>query len=81
MKFSIILESICLNYHIISGSLSLPFTALVKPDDVTTFRSKKEIRDAFVEAGVIFGAKTVLTCGSGVSAAVLGFGLHLMGKL
>lgn len=64
----------------IPGSLSLPFTSLMKEGDVNTFRSKEEIRDAFVDSGVVFGSKVVLSCGSGVTAAVLGFGLHLIGK-
>ena len=62
------------------GSLNLPFTMLVKEDDVTTFKSPTEVRDAFKDAGVIFGSKVVLTCGSGVSAAVLALGLNLLGQ-
>lgn len=64
----------------IPGSLNLPFTVLVKDDDVTTFKSPEEIRDAFRDAGIIFGSKIVLTCGSGVSAANLAIGLDLMGQ-
>lgn len=64
----------------IPGSLNLPFNLLCKDDDVTTFKSLEEIRDAFVQSGLIFGAKSILTCGSGVSAAVLMLGLHLLGK-
>jgi len=64
----------------IPGSLSLPFTALVTADDMTKFRSKEEIRDAFVDAGIIFGPKVIFSCGSGVSAAVLVLGMDLLGK-
>ena len=64
----------------IPGSLNLPFNLLCKDDDVNTFKSLEEIRDAFVQSGLIFGAKSILTCGSGVSAAVLLLGLHLLGK-
>jgi len=64
----------------IPGSLNLPFTLLCKDDDVNTFKSLEEIRDAFLQSGLIFGAKSILSCGSGVSAAVLLFGLHLLGK-
>mmetsp|Transcript_14260 Transcript_14260/g.13773 ORF Transcript_14260/g.13773 Transcript_14260/m.13773 type:complete len:320 (-) Transcript_14260:656-1615(-) len=64
----------------IPGSLNLPFTMLVKDDDVTKFKSPEEIRDVFREAGIIFGSKIVLTCGSGVSAANLALGLNLMGQ-
>lgn len=62
------------------GSLNLPFTMLVQDDDFTKFRSPTEIRDAFKDAGVIFGSRIVLTCGSGVSAAVLALGLNLLGQ-
>jgi len=64
----------------IPGSLSLPFTLLVKSDDVTTFRSKEEIKTQLEDNGVVLGAKTILSCGSGVSAAVLAFGLTHIGK-
>ena len=64
----------------IPGSLNLPFTSILKTGDVTTFKSPEEIRDAFVDAGIVFGSKIVLTCGSGVSAAVLALGLDSIGK-
>ena len=64
----------------IPGSLNLPFTKLVMDDDVTKFKTPAEIRDAFKEAGVVFGSKIVLTCGSGVSASVLALGLNLLGQ-
>ena len=43
---------------------------LSQDGDVTTFKSPAEIRDAFKHAGVVFGSRIILTCGSGVSAAV-----------
>lgn len=64
----------------IPGSLNLPFSLLVDDNDITTFKSPEEIRKAFIDAGVIFGSKTILSCGSGVSAAVLAVGLNLLGK-
>ena len=64
----------------IPGSLNLPFTALLKDGDLNSFKSPKEIRDAFVGSGIIFGSKIVLSCGSGVSAAVLAMGLDVIGK-
>ena len=64
----------------IPGSLNLPFTSLVTDGDVTKFKTPAEIRDAFKEAGVVFGSKIVLTCGSGVSASVLALGLNLLGQ-
>jgi thiosulfate/3-mercaptopyruvate sulfurtransferase len=64
----------------IPGSLNLPFTELVKTGDFSTFKTPAEIRDAIVNSGVILGSNVILSCGSGVSAAVLGFGMHLIGK-
>lgn len=64
----------------IPGALSLPFTEIVAAGDPTTFRSPAEIRDAFKAAGLIMGSDVILSCGSGVTAAVLCFGLHLLGK-
>ena len=58
----------------------MPFTAIVKDDDVTSFRSPEEIRDAFLNAGLIFGTKAVFSCGSGVTACVLAVGLDILGK-
>lgn len=60
------------------GALSLPFTALVQSDDVTTFRSLAEIEQAFEAAGVVLGCRTITSCGSGVSAAVLSMGHYLI---
>lgn len=64
----------------IPGALSLPFTSIVQPNDCNVFRPIPEIRDAFVDSGYIMGSQAVLSCGSGVTAAVLAFGLHLIGK-
>lgn len=64
----------------IPGSLNLPHVYLTKEDDITSFRSKEEIRDAFKNAGIVFGSRIILSCGSGVSAATLAFGLELIGK-
>ena len=58
----------------------MPFTTLLKEGDFTTFKALPEIRDQFQDAGLIFGSRAILSCGSGVSAAVLCFGLHLLGK-
>lgn len=63
----------------IPGSLCLPFNQLLKDGDVTTFKSVPEIRDALTEAGIVVGSNVVCSCGSGVTASVLFFGLHLIG--
>lgn len=63
----------------IPGSLSLPFNNLLIQGDFTTFRSPSEMKAAFEEAGLVFGAKAILSCGSGVTASVLAMGLHILG--
>ena len=62
----------------IPGSLNLPFGRVLKPNG--TFRDAVGIRAAFAEAGVDLDKPVVTTCGSGVTAAVLLFALHLIGK-
>lgn len=63
----------------IPGSLNLPFTALMEDGDVTRFKSPLAIKNTFQRAGLILGSDVILSCGSGVTAAVLFFGLHLLG--
>lgn len=64
----------------IPGSLSLPLGDILAPDDVTKFRSLEEIRQIFDESGVVFGSNVITSCGSGVSAAVLTFAMHMLGN-
>jgi thiosulfate/3-mercaptopyruvate sulfurtransferase len=62
----------------IPGSRNLPFGRMLKPDG--TFRDDAGLRAAFVEAGIDLEQPVVTTCGSGVTAAVLLFAMHLLGK-
>ncbi len=62
----------------IPGSRNLPFGRMLKPDG--TFRDEAGLRAAFAEAGIDLQRPVVTTCGSGVTAAVLLFALHLLGK-
>ena len=62
----------------IPGSRSLPFDRLVDPTSKTV-RPPEEIAAAFDAAGVARDRPVVCSCGSGVTAAVLAFGLHLVG--
>jgi thiosulfate/3-mercaptopyruvate sulfurtransferase len=64
----------------IPNSLNLPFYQLLRIDGDMTFRPAAEITAAFLASGLDFGAPVVTTCGSGVTAAFLAFGLHLLGK-
>lgn len=62
----------------IPGSKSLPQSKLFKPDN--SWKQGDELRSEFEAAGVDLDKPMVTTCGSGVTAAVLLFGAHLVGK-
>lgn len=62
----------------IPGALNLPFTDVLNADG--TYRSTEEIRSAFEAAGLDMTRPVVATCGSGVTASVLLFALHLIGE-
>ncbi|HEY6965799.1 MAG TPA: sulfurtransferase [Erythrobacter sp.] len=61
----------------IPGALNLPFTAVLGADG--TYKTPAELRAAFEGAGVDLSAPITATCGSGVTASVLLFALHLVG--
>lgn len=60
------------------GARNLPYDRLVGNDG--RLRPSEELGQLFDEAGVHNDCPVVTTCGSGVSAAVLLFGLHLIGR-
>jgi thiosulfate/3-mercaptopyruvate sulfurtransferase len=60
----------------IPGSLNLPYDRLYRPDG--TFAPPLELRQTFAAAGLDLDRPVVTTCGSGVTASVLAFGLHLL---
>lgn len=62
----------------IPNSVNLPFTELYNKNG--TFKDKPGLKQAFEKAGVDIGKPIVTTCGGGVTAAVLSFALHLLGK-
>lgn len=59
------------------GSLNLPFTELL---DGAHFRSDDEMRTVLRDAGIDLDRPVITSCGSGVTAAVLAFGLARLGK-
>ena len=61
----------------VPGSRNLPQGQLFAPDG--TWKRGEELRAAFVAAGIDVGAPLITTCGSGVTAAVLSFGAHMLG--
>jgi thiosulfate/3-mercaptopyruvate sulfurtransferase len=62
----------------IPGSRNLPQGQLFNPDN--SWKRGDALRAAFDQAGVDLTKPMITTCGSGVTAAVLLFGAHLLGK-
>jgi thiosulfate/3-mercaptopyruvate sulfurtransferase len=60
------------------GARNLPQGALFNPDN--SWKTGEALRAAFAASGVDLSRPMVTTCGSGVTAAVLLFGAHLLGK-
>ncbi|NCP15104.1 MAG: sulfurtransferase [Sphingomonadales bacterium] len=61
----------------IPGALNLPFNEVLNTDG--TYKSPDAIRAAFEAAGIDLSRPLTATCGSGVTASVLLFALHLIG--
>ena len=68
----------CRSGHI-PGSANLPYNRLVNPD-TGEMRPPEEIRALFDDAGIDVARPVTTTCGSGVTASLLAFGLHLIGQ-
>jgi thiosulfate/3-mercaptopyruvate sulfurtransferase len=62
----------------IPGSRNLPQGKLFNPDN--SWKKGDSLREAFTAAGVDLAKPMVTSCGSGITAAVLLFGAHLLGK-
>lgn len=62
----------------IPGSRNLPYTRLFADDG--TWKRGEDLAAEFAAVGMDLERPIVATCGSGVTAAVLLFGLHLLGK-
>jgi thiosulfate/3-mercaptopyruvate sulfurtransferase len=62
----------------IPGSRSLPQSDFFHTDN--TFKQGEELRALFDEAGIDLARPLVATCGSGVTACVILFAAHLLGK-
>lgn len=61
----------------IPGSCNLHFATLFNEDG--TYKSPPELEQAFRDAGIDLARPVTATCGSGVTASVLLFALHLIG--
>jgi thiosulfate/3-mercaptopyruvate sulfurtransferase len=62
----------------IPGSLNLPYTTLFNPDG--TYKDTAGLTAAIAAAGIDLARPVVTSCGSGVTACVVAFALHLIGK-
>jgi thiosulfate/3-mercaptopyruvate sulfurtransferase len=62
----------------IPGSLNLPQGELFAADG--TWKRGDALKAAFQDAGIDLAKPMVTTCGSGITAAVVAFGAHLLGK-
>jgi thiosulfate/3-mercaptopyruvate sulfurtransferase len=60
------------------GARNLPQGRLFNPDN--SWKQGEALRAAFDEAGIDLSKPLATTCGSGITAAVLLFGAHLLGK-
>ncbi len=60
------------------GARNLPFGLLSNPDTGEVL-PEAQIRQAFAQAGIDPARPVIASCGSGVTAAALAFGLHLIG--
>ncbi|MEG3181055.1 3-mercaptopyruvate sulfurtransferase [Sphingomonas sp. LT1P40] len=61
----------------IPGSANIPYSAFFNPDG--TWKHPASIRALFEDEGVEVERPVIATCGSGISAAVIVFALHLLG--
>ena len=62
----------------IPGSCNLPFDRVLNADG--TYKKPAQLRQLFARAGIDLSKPLVTTCGGGVTAAVLLFALHVVGK-
>ncbi|MEY4160538.1 MAG: hypothetical protein RLZZ136_1159 [Pseudomonadota bacterium] len=62
----------------IPGACNVPFGQMFNTDG--TWKDRDSLAQAFIAAGVNLDRPIITTCGSGVTACCLTFGLHLIGK-
>ncbi len=60
------------------GAKNLPAGQLLNADG--TYKTGDALKAAFMDAGIDLAKPVVTTCGSGITASVLAFGMHLLGK-
>lgn len=63
----------------IPGSVNLPYAEIIDAEN-GAFRDADTLRAAFDRAGADGSRTVATTCGSGVTACILGLGMHLIGR-
>ncbi|MBU6268442.1 MAG: 3-mercaptopyruvate sulfurtransferase [Sphingomonadales bacterium] len=61
----------------VPGALNVPYGAMFNPDG--TWKDQQALRAVFEAAGVDLSRPIIASCGSGITACVLLFALHLLG--
>ena len=61
----------------IQNSYNLPFRKVINPED-NTFLRKKIIKQKFAKIGIVDENNVVFSCGSGITAAVLGLAYSMI---
>jgi thiosulfate/3-mercaptopyruvate sulfurtransferase len=64
----------------IPGSVNLPFARLMDMENNAVMRPADVLASAFEEAGIDMKKPVIASCGSGVTAGVIAFSLHLLGQ-
>lgn len=62
----------------IPGSVNLPYARFFNADG--TWQDAAQLRSVFESGGIDLARPLVTTCGSGITAAILAFGAHLLGN-
>ena len=62
----------------IPGARNVPQGSLFNADG--TYKDREGLRQTFEQAGIDLARPVTTSCGSGITACVLAFGLHLLGK-
>jgi thiosulfate/3-mercaptopyruvate sulfurtransferase len=60
------------------GAKNLPAGSLFQADG--TYKTGDALKAAFADAGIDMSKPVVTSCGSGITASILAFGLHMLGK-
>ena len=61
----------------VKGSKNLPFSKIVNPED-NTFKKKEELKNIFLNHDIKPNEKLAFSCGSGITACVLGLARTVM---